>query len=364
MAGSEESNEELVSGRVNHAEDTTSFWAQCHENGDDFNGNEVVNVSIQEHVDHEDLEEEGINTMPTNPINGIYSEGFRSGTGIIAKGGYDSGTGVIGQGGGIKNTGERGSGGIGVNGIGGSVSFDSGSTFAGAGLVGQGGIDENINDSKHGAGVIGIAGGAGKQLPLNTDTGSVGVYGQGAEAIIQTKNIEGETKNIGPQKPGPGVLGRGGIAVNERMPVAAGVIGLAGNRDIPNHSVTGDKGVYGEGPTGVQGTGTAGPGIYGSSDENRGGVFRSGRNAQVQLIPYRENVVFPDFNTVTSNGIVSPTEIGIQGMLPKDGFGGDLMSISDGKGVCTLWFCVRGPDQNSPALWRQVLLGESIRGEK
>ena len=78
----------------------------------------------------------------------------------------------------------------------------------GAGVVAQGGRYNNIRRLKHGAGVIGIAGGVTRGLPSPTDTGSVGVYGQGAEAEIRNVPIDSIPTVIGPLEPGPGVLGK------------------------------------------------------------------------------------------------------------------------------------------------------------
>jgi hypothetical protein len=49
--------------------------------------------------------------------------------------------------------------------------------------------------------------------------------------------------------------------------------------------------------------------------------------------------------------------------LPKSGRAGDLMSVIDEQGYCTLWFCVKGEIGGAPARWAQALLGPSFDGQ-
>jgi hypothetical protein len=178
----------------------------------------------------------------------------------------------------------------------------------------------------HGAGVIAVAGGSGKPIPPPLVTGGAGVYAQGAEAQVFIDDFGNITGDI---KPGPGVLGRGGLRVpvpgNVPIPpeVAAGVIGLAGDTAIPSISESGNTGVYGAGPIGVRG----------DSDKGNGGYFASKEVAQIHLEPHPEKLSDP-------NGQI-------------EGRAGDLLvlKIRDfGGPFVTLWFCQFNGNNN----WKQL----------
>ena len=62
---------------------------------------------------------------------------------------------------------------------------------------------------------------------------------------------------------------------------------------------------------------------------------------------------------MTSKAIPVGPEGGVQ--LPKDRRGGDLFALMDDKRQCNLWFCVHGED-DAPAKWAQVLLGNEVAG--
>jgi hypothetical protein len=377
MSGSDHSGEDMEAGRFNQAEDTTRIWAQRtdSDDGDDFTGNAILIVEPTGNVD--DPEDYLDNDWkPQHPLDGVVATGWSAnrfisgnigGVGVIGNGGNNQGTGVLGRGGG------EGVGGIGVHGIGGSqdiVTWDP-TDPPGTGVLGQGGR-QALDDLRlpHGAGVVGLAGGNKKPIPPLADTDSVGVYGQGAEAEVQTINIDGVNTVVGPMAPGPGVLGRGGVPIPAgRDPVAAGVIGLAGDTPIPPISETGNNGVYGTGPVGVfgggyvsgvrgksgDGRGVLGEtdsdiGVFGSAnkDTGRGGAFQSEHSAQLWLVPQNQPVEI--------NERLGPK-------LPRDGRGGDLMAIADRQGECTLWFCIRGMSGAGPARWAQVLLGSPFDGQ-
>jgi hypothetical protein len=218
------------------------------------------------------------------------------------------------------------------------------------------------------------------------EMGGIGVYGQGAEVtVIQVPDprqfafgTAEEPSHLpplspvpsGPEVPAAGVLGRGGVPIPRHGAVAAGVIGLAGDRPIPDFAETGDTGVYGAGPkTGVFGHGSFGvygqtedgAGVYGyASAGGRGGRFQSERSAQVQLMPRLVRGPFP--TTVPANPREIPT--GPEGVtLPKEGQGGDLLTLMDNQRQCNLWFCVHGSEgKDVPAQWAQVLLGTPMAG--
>jgi hypothetical protein len=267
--------------------------------------------------------------------------------------------------------GAHGSGGIGLHGIGG---FQPGIDFfpsvpPGVGVLAQGGrvfTEFNTTRQPHGAGVVALAGGDGQPVPPLTATGGIGVYGQGADAEEETGvTASGDPAPAGPMDPGAGVMGRGGVTSLPAGPIAAGVIGLAGQTPIPPISETGGSGVYGGGPTGVFGRGApgvrgksdGGAGVNGLSDADRGGVFESVKSAQVQLVP-SILLHLPPPVTVTVTAIPVPRqELGPA--LPWDGRAGDLIAITDDHRQCTLWFCVIGANDSGSgvATWSQVLLG-------
>ena len=164
-------------------------------------------------------------------------------------------------------------------------------------------------------------------------------------------------------EPGAGVIGRGGVGTGARPQVAAGVIGLAGGQSKPSIGETNSTGVHGHGPTGVRGIGVGGPGVYGASDTNRGGIFASQDVAQVQLTPFRVRTKLPPPGSVTPMAIPLGALREGAASLPKDGQPGDLMTLLDDAHLCTLWFCVKAPDGTAPAQWAQVLLGPSFPGQ-
>lgn len=416
MSGSSESNEELVAGRVNRSNDQTTLWAENKFDSvsigpfevewfrTEFSGPVILLVDVAKDSENEEGE-----FRPSAPLDGIMGVGWSAehagqsgGTGVIGIGGVVAGRGVFGKGGeggpgvvgdaggaatgvigfggprsgtgvfGLGSGGERplrrGRGGIGVHGVGGHALLQPGPDDVppGIGVFGQGGLilESNTDRLLLGTGVIGVGGGAGDpDMPSVNNAGSAGVFGQGAEAKINTVSIGGSSTSDGPAEPGAGVIGRGGEATGARLPPAAGVIGLAGGHDKPSIIETGDTGVFGRGSTGVRGSGIAGHGVRGLSDTDRGGVFSSEEIAQIQLIPKSIRTRFPEGSSVTPLGV--PTSALQQGVvsLPRSGQGGDLMALIDDSRTCTLWFCVRGADGSSPARWAQVLMGPSFDGQ-
>lgn len=109
---------------------------------------------------------------------------------------------------------------------------------------------------------------------------------------------------------------------------------------------------------GVEGHSDDGTGVRGDSGNGRGGMFSSQRAAQVRLIPHAAATIFPPPLPLTPYAIPAAPEVV---PLPRSGQGGDLLTIQDKSGECTLWFCVRGEDK-VPARWAQVLLGASYEG--
>jgi hypothetical protein len=357
--GTDHSGEDIESGRVNRADDRTIIWGQNGDDGVDFNGPAIFMVERAgdpvEDVDYS--EPDGwVPDRALDAILGIGSSGRNIGTtvggiGVTGRGGERQGTGVLGIGGSAGND-----GGIGAHGVGGAGPH-------GSGLVGQGGRRDLAGRDPYGTGVVGVGGGADRPLPPSTDTAGAGVFGRGADVV--TADLHGDP--VGPEAPGAGVSGRGGVMDSPRPLNAAGVIGVAGGYPNPAPADTFDTGVHGTGSVGVSGhglqvgvNGTAdsgpgvhgysptGPGVDGYSERSRGGRFSSDSQAQVQLVPVRARDPLPE---------------GRRGApLPRDGVGGDLMALVDGQGQCTLWFCVRSAESGAPARWAQVQLGTPFDG--
>jgi hypothetical protein len=102
------------------------------------------------------------------------------------------------------------------------------------------------------------------------------------------------------------------LPIPSEGPVAAGVIGLAGDLPIPPISLSGNTGVFGAGPIGVRGVGVKGV----------GGYFDSREVAQTHLEPHKPFLNDP-------NGQI-------------DGQAGDLLVVQgDESGSANLYFCQR-----------------------
>jgi hypothetical protein len=416
MSGANESNDDLVSGRVNRANDQTTIWAENTytstgigpiETGSfrtDFTSQFIFVVEVAKDSDNDG------EFRPSTPVDAIVGIGFSAdfagqsggtgvtglggdvgGTGVFAKGGEGGrglladaggnatgviglggpreGTGVFGLGGGGERLLRRGEGGTGVHGVGGVAHLQPGpdDVLPGVGVFGQGGLipDQNTDQLLLGTGVIGVGGDAGNMdMPPRSDAGSVGVFGQGADANVKTiVKDDGSTTFDGPAEPGAGVIGRGGVGTGARPQVAAGVIGLAGGQSKPSIAETNSTGVHGHGPTGVRGIGVGGPGVNGASDTNRGGIFASQNIAQIQLTPFRVRTKLPPPGSVTPMAIPLGALREGAASLPKNGQAGDLMTLLDDARLCTLWFCVQAEDSAGPAQWAQVLLGPSFPGQ-
>ena len=112
MSGADESNDDLVCGRVNRSNDQTTLWAENHydttnigpiETGSfrvEFNGPAIFVVEVAK-----DTEEDG-EFRPSTPIDAIVGIGWSAdwagqsgGTGVIGVGGEVGGTGMLAKGG-------------------------------------------------------------------------------------------------------------------------------------------------------------------------------------------------------------------------------------------------------------------------
>ena len=213
------SGDDVEAGRVTTAESTTDILGAIPSEQDvDFNGFVILRVAPQP---GELITLNGIHGVGNNGAIGPVA--LPGGTGVIGFGGPNEGTGIAGLGGGVHSR-----GGIGVHGTGGSTraipSFDPNEP-PGAGVIGQGSRmddDSNFPRLSHGAGVIALAGGSDKPIPSLAETGSIGLYAQGAEAKVSQINLDNVDTVVGPLAPGAGMLGRGGLSIPREGPVAAG----------------------------------------------------------------------------------------------------------------------------------------------
>src|SRR5262249_41244213 len=161
---------------------------------------------------------------------GVMGDAKGGEAGVVGRGGPREGTGGMG----VGSLG--GSGGVGVHGGGGGGS--PGGSPAGGGLR-PGGMLKGPNTEPRLAwgGVCGVAGDAGSaRAPAPSDAGSVGVFGQGADAKVDSViDGAGMVTLSGPSEPGAGIIGRGGVPISAPpgMLMAAGVIGLAGGETKP-----------------------------------------------------------------------------------------------------------------------------------
>ena len=260
--GSDHTDDGLVAGDHNWAEDPTILWGQKRPDSF-FDGQAVLIVGAAESAkDPDDYENDDGSVSsgftPDTAVDGIIASGWSGrlpgipfggipgGVGVIGVGGLVEGTGVVGKGGGIRHDSEQaGFGGIGVHGLGGSrpdpdVFPTQQLGDPGAGVVGQGGrwsLSENTKRSPHGAGVIGIGGGTGPKVDHLPEhklavTGGVGVYGKGADQDIDDMAPNpapegGPPVTSGPAAPGNGVLARGGKSSDPAAPAAAGVVAIS-----------------------------------------------------------------------------------------------------------------------------------------
>src|SRR6266404_8440443 len=78
MAGSDESGEEMQSGRTNRAENRTRIWAQRNE-GENFEGPAILIVEAAG-----DIEDDDFSQVPdSQTVHGIMGSGCGTGAGVI-----------------------------------------------------------------------------------------------------------------------------------------------------------------------------------------------------------------------------------------------------------------------------------------
>jgi hypothetical protein len=107
----------------------------------------------------------------------------------------------------------------------------------------------------------------------------------------------------------------------------------------------------------VHGKSVLGPGIgvFGESDDGRGGVFQSNKQAQLQLVPRGvPTIQRPQPGTPTPISTSYP-------ILPEKGRAGDLIVTKDERGDVRLWFCVREfVEGGKQAGWAAVVLDKTF----
>ena len=335
MSGSDESGEEMQSGRTNRAENRTKIWAQRNED-EQFDGAAIFVVDSAMDIEDDDFRQ----VSDGQEVHGIMSSGCGKGAGVVGFNranpidipGEELSNADLGH---TKSVGVFGKGVTGVVGQGDSRGYDISDGF-GVGVVGRG--------SKGGPGVVGFAGGVNVEFHAT----QTGVFGQGATGVTGRGIGGAGVRGTGGELQ-TGVVGVGGEGKDPvgNLTQGPGVVGVGrGDSLFPPHEPTMGTGVYGFGQDGVRGVG----------NEGRGGVFKSAQvTAQVRLVPVQVKQMRRE-PPLISMAVPIPA-------LPKTGVGGDLMSVRVvDKGPCTLWFCVSEGVSGGPARWAQVLLGPLFDG--
>lgn len=345
MPGSDESGEEMQSGRTNRAENRTRIWAQRND-GESFEGPAILIVETAGDIESDDF------TKPSDSeiIHGIMASGNGVGAGVIGFNKrhmnddpqnelstldfkHSENVGVFGKG----ITGVVGQGD--TNGVNSAGLPDSKKPRIqiGAGVVGRGGAGHDAA-----AGVVGFAGGSTGE-PKGFEAG---VFGQGATGVMGRGENGIGVAGFGSEFK-PGVVGFGGLGKDQlgNDTQGTGVIGIGNSQNIfPPFDQAIGTGVLGVGMNGVIGAGSGG----------RGGVFQSDRDAQVRLVPEKVGEV-KERQQFTPIVPTFPS-------LPKSGLRGDLMSVTDHLGQATLWFCVTQDSVSGTARWAQIRLGDLFDG--
>jgi hypothetical protein len=343
MAGSSHSGQDMEAGRTNRAENRTIFWAQRESDGD-FDGDAIFIVEAARDIEDDDfrLVDDGM------AVHGVRASGTGAGAGVL---GFNRSHPVDHPGEELSPLDIARSRSVGV--------FGKGLT----GVVGQGDLrgiaDQHIVDGR-GVGIIGrgdhglvdapgVVGFAGGQTSETID-GGIGVFGQGGIGVGGRGTSGPGVKGTGSPEEA-GLLGIGGKQLTAEGKQGPGVVGIGhGNEVSAAFASTIETGVFGLGEDGVKGVGIGG----------RGGVFQSDRAAQVHLVP-AQGPRMPEQASFIPTVAADPGRSGAP--LPRNGRAGDLMSVVDDQGRCTLWFCVEGSERAS-ARWSQVLLGPSFDGPK
>jgi hypothetical protein len=371
--GAKESGKDMVSGEVNRAENTTRVWAQQNvgkhfaSTGPDDNDFGVAILIVENAVNLETGDTDHEFVLGGQRVHGIMSSGCGKGAGVVGLSSHSPVSPPIPlTADDTENSQDVGVFGKGTTGIVGQGLSNRAASEPplwagyGAGVIGRG--NEGGSGDFKAAGVIGLsgpssltlgsAGGATVELRAGEETG---VFGQGVTGVAGVgtsgPGVRGTGGDVAVGVTGgkPGVVGVGGKGVGTTStgdPVqGTGVVGVGLGNDVsPPFDEFVGTGVLGYGQSGVRGIGLFA--------EGRGGIFEAQGTPQVQLVPVTVPEEQPTF--------VSPLITRFP-KLPKTGVPGDLMSVLDSLGQCTLYFCV-GKDTSGTALWAQVQLGTPFLG--
>jgi hypothetical protein len=228
MSGASGSDQDMVVGRRNESDDSTSLIAI--ESPDGYGADYVLKVAT------------ALLPLPARGVDAIHAEGNETGNGVVSRGS----NGVVGY---VRararDTTLEGSVGAGVLGVGDGASpgvFGSGKN----GVVGyEQATSRNVAfENAQSAGVVGCG-------------GATGVSGLGATGVS-------------------------GLGVN-----GAGVLGRADTNPGVQGVSTGGPGLLGDGDTGAIAHGVGGPGLIATSRDEQAAVLESARVAQLWLVPLR-----------------------------------------------------------------------------
>ncbi|MFD7165182.1 hypothetical protein [Streptomyces violascens] len=197
----------------------------------------------------------------------------------------------------------------------------------------------------------GVLGSGTAALPGVFGRGAAGVVGYSSGAARDTSWEAADPSAVLGRATGIGVRGKGddggvrgesenNFGVEGKSSLAPGVRGESAQ----------DAGVQGQGSPGVWGLG---PGAA------NGGLFTSEAGAQLRLVPRESRSPGPSGPTTPSAVLVDGRNPGPE--LPRNGRAGELTTLQDPSGTCTLWFCVHDSGE-APARWAQILLGPTFDG--
>ena len=228
MGGATSSNEDMVVGRRNESDDSTSLIAI--ESADGYEPDYVLKVAT------------ALLPLPARRVDAITAEGNENGNGVVARGT----NGVVGY---VRPTAR-------------DTAFED---SVGAGLLGVG---DGGSPGVFGSGNNGIVGyeQATSRNAVFENAQSAGVVGCGGATGVS----------------GLGDTGVSGVGLN-----GAGVIGRAETNPGVHGLSTSGPGLLGDGDTGVIAQGIGGPGIIANSKDEQAAVLESMRVAQLWLVPLR-----------------------------------------------------------------------------
>ena len=367
--GSTKSGEELVAGHKNNSQNTTMVLGRSPWNGDqrkyrNFLGRTILLVTPPAPEVKRGFPER-YGSRPHNATDGLTAFGCMGGAGVRGIGNQPEG-----------HRGDKkgsGTGGEGVVGHGGTGDLEDSATSLdrdrrrkfnpGIGVLGIGGHwIMPIDDPRGAPGVVGVAGtkGGPSNVPPFEYMRGVGVYGM--------SHVGNGMHAVGSPTDGTGLVAEGffGVVATGR---SAGVVAFSDELAVNGRG----KKVGGRfrGYVGVEGQGETDPGGVFSAQPSERGV----PTAQIQAVP--QPMWVPDQVQATSYYLTPPDQVG---ELPQRGSAGQLLmtvqTISAERrdlrpgGEATLWLCVTSGDDvvpatpSQPAIWRQVLLGPAIQGQK